>query len=278
MPTIIFNKKIVPADMPCINHADRGLTLGHGLFETILVKKNTYPALDYHWKRLLASAPLLEINLPFSLEELEFMLSELITRNNLQDKLAGARVTITHGEAERGIVPVQRPNPNFLITTFECASPNDKPYSVLIVKTRKNEHTIAAQVKSLSYIDNILAKQEAMKQEYDEAILLNTASNIADGSISNIFMVKNNQIITPPICDGALPGVVRAILLEEFHQDFSIIEKSISPTDLILADEIFLTNALIGIKPVNKLNLKCFYSFPFANKISNILREKKNYI
>lgn len=206
------------------------------------------------------------------------MLNDLIIKNNLQDKLAGARVTITHGEAARGILPIQSQKPNFLIAVFECATPSNNPFSAILVNTRKNEQSPAARVKSISYIDNILAKQEAMNQGYDEAILLNTASNIADGSISNVFMVKDNQIITPPVSDGALPGVVRAILLEEFHEHFSIVERSISPTELMLADEIFLTNALMGVKTVNKLGSKRFSSFLIAHQLSAILREKKNYI
>jgi branched-chain amino acid aminotransferase len=278
MPVIIYNKKIIPSENPCIRHNDRGFTLGHGLFETILVKKGATPALDYHWRRLESSAPILGITLPFSREELASMLNELIIKNNLQNKLAGARVTITHGESARGILPVQAPQPNFLITVFECAAPSDKPFSACIVNTRKNEHTPAARVKSISYIDNILAKQEAMHQGYDEAILLNTALNVADGSISNVFMVKDKQVITPPVSDGALPGVVRSILLKEFSQDFTIIERSISSEELMLADEVFLTNALMGIKSVNKVDAKLFSSFSVASQLSASLREQKNYI
>lgn len=277
MSVIIYNKKIVPSEDPCIRHNDRGFTLGHGLFETILVKKSATPALDYHWRRLEASAPILGIALPFSYQELKSMLNDLIIKNNLQDKLAGARITITHGEAARGILPVQAPQPNFLITVFECAAPSNKPFSACIVNTRKNEHTPAARVKSVSYIDNILAKQEAITQGYDEAILLNTASNVADGSISNVFMVKDNQVITPPVSDGALPGVIRSILLEEFNQDFSMVERSISPEELMLADEIFLTNALMGIKSVSRLDDKIFASLPVANKLGALLRGRKNY-
>lgn len=206
------------------------------------------------------------------------MLTELIIQNNLQDKLASARVTITHGEAARGLLPALAPTPNFVIAVFESATPSDKPFSACIVNTRKNEHTAASRVKTISYMDNILAKQEAMSQGYDEAILLNTASNVADGSISNIFMVKDDQIFTPPVSDGALPGVVRAILLEEFSRNFLITEKSFSPDELKQADEIFLTNALMGIKPVHRLGNMYFSSFSVANKLSNLLREKKNYI
>lgn len=278
MSSIIFNKKLVPSENPCIRYNDRGFTLGHGLFETILVKKGAVPAIDYHWARLNASAPVIGISVPFSKQELELMLNELIIENNLQDKIAGARVTITHGESERGILPLHTPQPNFLISVFECASPVDRPYSALIVNTRKNEHTASATIKSISYLDNILAKQEAMNQKYDEAILLNTASNIADGAISNVYMVKDGKIFTPPVADGALPGVIRRILLEEFNTSFSITEQSISVPDILDADEVFLTNALMGVKPVSRLNTRKYSSFAIANSIDEALRDKKNYI
>lgn len=273
-----MNNQIVPAENPCIRHNDRGFTLGHGLFETILVKKSAIPALDYHWQRLKTSAPIIGITLPFTRQELELMLTKLIVNNHLQDKIAGARVTITHGESERGILPLKAPQPNFLISVFECASPIDRPYSACIVNTRKNEHTASARIKSISYLDNILAKQEAMSRGYDEAILLNTASKIADGSISNIYIVKNGQTFTPPVVDGALPGVVRSILLAEFNHLFQIIEKTISPAELMEADEMFLTNALMGVKSVGKVDEKEFNSFVVANKIGRALCDVKNYI
>lgn len=278
MSIIFYNKKTVSSEAPCIRYNDRGLTLGHGLFETILVKHGIFPALDYHWKRLVSSAPILGIILPFSREELESMLTELIIQNNLQDTLASARVTITHGESARGLLPTQAPNPNFVIAVFESVSPSDKPFSAFIANTRKNEHTAASRVKTICYMDNILARQEAMSHGFDEAILLNTASNVAGGSISNVFMVKDHQICTPPVSDGALPGVVRAILLEEFSSDFCIIEKSINPNELKQADEIFLTNALMGIKSVHRLDNTDFSSCSITHKLSDLLRDRKNYI
>lgn len=105
-----------------------------------------------------------------------------------------------------------------------------------------------------------------MHQKYDEAILLNTVTHVADGSISNVYMVKDNQIITPPITDGALPGVIRSIMFEECKDHFHIMEKSITAIDLLDANEVFLTNALMGVKSVD-----------LVNEIKRILQEK-NYI
>lgn len=258
---------MLPSDHPCVRYNDRGLTLGHGLFETILVKKSIMPALDYHWQRLESSALLMGIILPFDRYELETMINQLIAENAFQNKIAGARVTVTHGEAERGILPVNIPEPNFLISVFECAAPGDRPFTALIVNTRKNEHSLSSRIKSLSFLDNIFARQEAMSQKYDEAILLNTAGNVADGSIANVFIINDGQIFTPPVSDGALPGVMRSILIEEFKDNFPIVEKSISADELLMADEVFLTNALMGLKSVQKINTREFWNFEVQNKI-----------
>lgn len=276
--TIIYNKQSIPSDHPCIRSNDRGFTLGHGLFETILVKYGVIPALDYHWRRLNTSAPLMDIALPFDQAELRVLINQLINENNLTDKIAGARVTVTHGESERGLLPIQKPIPQFLISVFECPKPSDKPLTALIVNTRKNEHSLSSRIKSISYLDNILAKKEAYDQHYDEAILLNTASHVADGSMSNIYMVKEGQIYTPAISEGALPGTVRSILLEECNAFFSFIEKSISVEELFEADEVFLTNALMGIKSITQINHQKFDSFVVTNNIRKILRERKDYV
>jgi branched-chain amino acid aminotransferase len=278
MPTIIFNGNLIPSDKPCIKNNDRGLTLGHGIFETILIKNSATPALDYHWKRLKTGAQLISIEVPFSKQELEGMLQNLVIENVLQNKIASARVTITHGESTRGIFPLKTPKPNFTIAVYEYLHPVIDNYSALIVSIRKNEFAPSSRIKSLSYLDNILAKQEALESGYDEAILLNTAANVADGTIFNIFMVKNGHIITPPITDGALPGVIRSILLKEFKDDFSIGEESISVQEIMNADEIFLTNALVGIQSVNKLNKTHFNSSEITNNIAMMLKERKNYI
>ena len=276
--SIIYNGNIIPSNQACIKSNDRSFTLGDGLFETILVKKSSFPALDYHWRRLEASAAITGIAVPFTYQELELMLSQLIKKNKLQNKMAGARLTITSGESERGILPSPQTKPNFVIAVFELASVISAEYSAIIVSVIKNEYAPCSRVKSTSYLDNILAKKEAVNLGYDEAILLNTASNIADGAISNIYMVKNKQIFTPPISDGALPGVVRSMLFEECDHQFSITEKSLSVADILDADEVFVTNALMGVRPVSRLNTKKFDFSPIANSIGNALRETKDYI
>lgn len=274
---IIFNGKIVPTNHPCINYNDRSFTLGHGIFETILVNKSVIFAVDYHWRRFQTSARLIDIRIPFSYDEFITMLNEVIQINHLQNTIAGIRVTLSQGEAARGILAPTPITPNFVIMAFERALNGPPTLAGLIVQSRKNETAVSAKIKSTSYLDNILAKKEALAEGFDEAIFLNTVANLADGAVSNFFIVNNNQIYTPRVEDGALPGVIRQILLDDSTTHFSISEQTISLAMLKQADEIFLTNVLIGVKSLHRLNNQIFKSFEVANKIAGWLKDYKNY-
>ncbi len=277
IPRIMFNKQVIPSNQACLHYNDRSFTLGHGLFETILVKHGVVPALDYHWKRLKKSAGIVGITLPFSYEELAQMIDELILENDLKHTLAGARLTVSSGDSLRGVVPSGAFTPNVILSVFEHALING-PWSATVVSIKKNEQAPSSRLKSTSYIDNIFAKQEALNLGYDEAILLNTQANLAEGAVSNVFMIKNSCIITPPVSDGALPGIIRSILLEEFAGLFSITEKTISLAELMMADEVFLTNSLMGVQSLCRLNNKTFNRFNLTCEIADTLRDKKNYI
>lgn len=275
---ILFNDKLLPANQSCIKCNDRAFTLGHGLFETLFIHNNQIPALSYHWQRLVTGSALLGCPIPFTLEKFQKMILQLTAANKLEKGMAGARLTLSRGESERGLLATIDTLPNFSLSVFKLAASTKSSFAVKIVNLRKNEFSPTAQVKSTSYIDNILAKEQAVREGFDEAILLNTAANVADGSVANIFMVKNKQIFTPKLSDGALPGVVRQILLTELNHKYNITEKTISLSCLMNADEIFLTNALMGVKPVHRINNKNLSNFNLSGKLANLLREAKNYI
>lgn len=277
MSTIIYNGQEIPAQQPCIKYNDRGFALGHGLFETILIKNSHVPLLDYHWKRLSSSASLLNVVIPFSQAQFYSMLLTLIKNNGLEHSTAGARLTITQGEAERGLIaPVK--NSNYVISVFAHRISSNLNYTAEIVSTRKNESSLSSKVKSINYLDNIFAKQEAIDLGFNEAILLNSRSNIADGAISNIFIVANDKIYTPLISDGALPGVIRGVLLEEFFDIFSIEEKTITVAELFNAQEVFITNALLGVQPVQRISNKNFSQHIISSELALMFKNKKNYI
>ena len=264
--------------MPCINAQDRSFTLGHGLFETMFVNQGDIPAFSYHWERLNASAPKIDIKLPFSQNQLKTFINEVVEENDLAHQAIGVRVTVSHGEAPRGIWPSAIPAANFVISAFPLEQRVDNPFKAFIVAIPKNEKALSASIKSTSYLDNILAKREAINNGFDEAILLNGAGFVADGAISNIFMVKCGEIVTPSIEDGALPGIIRSILIQELGHKYPILERSITKAELLEADEVFVTNALLGVQPVRQINDRLFSSLNLAQKIGDDLRTQKNYI
>ncbi len=278
MSFIIYNGALIAADGACIHHDDRGFTLGHGVFETILVEQGIAPWLSYHWQRLLQSAALLEINQPFTYQVLKDMIITLIKANQLTNKIAAVRLTLSFGRSARGILPSTPLKPNFVLSAA-LYQPNLQPFfSAWIASTRKNEHSLSARIKSLSYLDNILAKQEAHTKGFHEAILLNTAGLVADAATSTIFMVKDKKIYTPPVLDGALPGVLRAILLTTCQPEFTIYERSLTTQALLNADEVFLSNALMGIQPVHQINQINYRLHITSHTLSIKLNQYKKFI
>ena len=254
MKYAIFNTQLVEVKNPQISLQDRGVTLGVGLFETIACKNQQIKALNYHWQRLIKSARLLSIPLPFTLNELEQLLINLIKQNKVVNESLAIRLTLTEGCSDRGIVTASPPTPNFFITISKL--PNFKTsMSVNIVNITRHENALSSRIKSISYLDNVIAKKEAQNAGFDEAILKNTQGHIAEGAVSNIFIIKNNNtVVTPPIQEGALPGTYREQLLKVLPPYFKITEEIITTDDLKNANEIFLTNALMGVRPVHLID------------------------
>ena len=253
MKYVLHNKSLVPKCDAKISIFDRGVTLGSGLFETMMIINGSIRNGSYHWSRLESSCKMLEIKLPFNKTDFFEMIYTLSKKNRCEKMIACARLTITEGESERGILPPDNVSSNFFITMSPIPE-FKKSMSVIIVKTIRNEQSISSRIKNISYLDNIIAKKEAFSLGYDEAILKNSKNNISEGAVSNIFIVKtDNSIVTPFVSDGALPGTMRQMLLSESYSNFKIEEDIISESDIHYAKEIFLTNALMGIVPINKV-------------------------
>jgi len=280
MSHIIINGKKNKSNDPCISAYDRGFTLGHGLFETILINKGSIPLLEYHWNRLVTSIELIGIKLPFDLLELTNMINDLLHTNSLADVRVALRLTITDGISERGLLSNGNQEPTYILSMSQLPNSLTKSMTATVVNTRRNEYSLSSRIKSISYLDNIIAKREAVSKGFDEAFLLNSISNLAEGAISNIFIVKKNNVLTPPIIDGALPGVTRHIILNSLILDNIEVKEQHINTDMLLdADEVFITNALLGVKPIHMINNKLLSNeFQVANLVSSSLKEQFNYI
>lgn len=203
----------------------------------------------------MASSCTLGIKLPFSYSDLQKMTADIISKNQLLNCKGSLRLTITDGVSERGILATGNPTPSYTLTSATLPENKRHSMSATIVETRRNEQSMASRVKSISYLDNILARKEAVLKGADEAFLLNSKGLLAEGSVSNVFIVNNKTVSTPRIDDGALPGVVRHVILNALNfNELTIKEEEISLEMLLNAEDVFITNALFGVMPINQIN------------------------
>jgi branched-chain amino acid aminotransferase len=158
---------------------------------------------------------------------------------------ASLRLTVTRGPAPRGVLPPSSPSPTVLMTAVPAgASPGTALIAVASV-TRRNEHSPLSRIKSLNYLDSILARREAADHGADDAVLLNTQGRVAETTTANLFAVIDGVVVTPPVAEGALPGIARRLVLEALE----VIERPLLLQELYRAEEIVLTNSL-GVRPV----------------------------
>ncbi len=222
---------------------DRGFLLGDGIFETVAVKRGQAKRLVGHLARLRHDADVIGLKVPWDDDTLVLWIAQTTLENDLAD--AVVRITITRGPGPRGLLPPTGQHPTVLITAA-LLPPTDEPARLIIGSvTRRNEHSPLSGIKSINYLDNIVARREAHARDADDAVILNTQGRVAETTVANIFALIGGGIITPPITEGALPGLMRADVLKLARGD----EAPITVAGLKNASEVFTSNAL-GIRPV----------------------------
>ncbi len=260
---IWHNGVLQSADHGCVAPADRGFTLGDGLFETLRVQEGRILRLDSHLRRLESGAAILHIELP----QLDYpeIFAKTLEANGLVN--AVLRLTVTRGISTRGILPAMTVRPTVMVTAAPPAPPLPPARCIVASVTRRNEYSPLCGVKSLNYLDNILARLEAGEKGVDEALLCNTQGHVAESTVANLFIVtKEGKIQTPPLQDGALPGTMR----EEIRTCVPVQEASLTVQQLRNAVEIFLSNSL-GIRPVVELDGKRYDIGPVTEKLRTML-------
>jgi branched-chain amino acid aminotransferase len=249
-----FNGELLPLNGIAIPATDRGFLLGDGFYETIACNNGHPVRFLEHLARLQKSADFMNFALPYDLDEIQAAIHDVLVGCQLMKTRAALRLTITRGSGPRGLLVPTDIKPLILISA--AAAPTS--YTDAKVKTVsivRNEHNPSAKIKSLCYIDNIFAFEEAHKAGCDEALLLNTKGNIAEGSISNIFFIKGNILLTPALNDGALCGIMRdAVLKKASLLGLQIEETSLRPEITSTCDEAFLTNSLCRVRPISEID------------------------
>lgn len=240
MRDIIFNEDKI--------NLDSGYFFGRGVFETILVKDKPI-FLKEHISRLNEGIKIL--NLGDKVIEEDIL--NIINKHNI--KYCGLKIVVT----EKNIVLEKRDIPyksdDYL-----------KGFSLKLSNINRNSKSKLSYIKSINYLENILEREEALNNGYNEVLFLNEKGFLSEGSMSNIFIVIDKEIYTPSIKCGLLPGIVRNFLIKEYK----IIEKELTLEDIMMADEIFITNSLLGIMRISKFGNRILTE----NKITIMLRKE----
>ena len=250
---VFLNDKLVDIDKATISVTDSGFLYGAGLFETMHSHNGVVFALTDHLDRLFASADVLSINNPYDREYIAEAINKVLLANKLTD--ARLRLTLTNGpmaESEE-----QRKSTLLITATkFRPYPPEYYKKGVLVVLCPFKQNPIdpASGRKTTSYFSRMIALNLAHQKRAAEAIWFTVDNRLAEGCISNVFLVKDSVLYTPPINTPVLPGVARkTVCLLAKQNSIKLTEKDLSIDDLYGADEIFLTNVIMQVMPIMKV-------------------------
>jgi branched-chain amino acid aminotransferase len=237
---------------------DHGLLYGDGVFEGIRVYAGKLFHVDMHLRRLYDSARAIRLTIPISVEQMKSAIEQTFKANNFTD--CYVRVVITRGVGDLGINPKNSRQPSvFIITDLISVYPKEMYEKGMAVITssyiRNHPNATSPRIKSLNYLNNILAKIEANDAGVPEAVMLNHEGNVAECTADNIFIVRNGHVLTPAMTDGILEGVTRNVIMELCATNgVPCNEKTLQRHDLYIADEIFVTGTGAEVMPVTKVD------------------------
>ena len=225
---------------------DRGFLLGDGVFETIAVINHKPLWLTQHLQRMEAAAD--ELGIPFDRRMSGTGIEAVLGKS--QSKLEVMRLTLSRGVTARGIAG-EGSEPSLLVTLDAFATKNlFQPCRLKVSTIRRNEFAPSSRLKTLSYIDGIMAARE-VAGDADDALMLNTGGHVASSTVANIFLVKNGRLITPSLDQGILAGITRRHLVDNSSK---CTEKRVQLSELFNADAVFLANSLRFVRQVTHIN------------------------
>lgn len=273
---INFNGTMVSKDANILTQ-NRGFLYGDAVFETVKIINNKILFLEDHYFRLMASMRVVRMEIPmnFTMEYLEEQILSLVKNNSLSDS-SRARITVYRNDG--GYYLPSNNSISFLIHTVALEnafySIEQREYEVDLYKDFYVTKQLLSSIKTTNKIINITGSIYAHENGLDNCVLLNDSKNVVEALQGNIFMLIGNRLITPPVSEGCLNGVMRKQILglAKRIEHLEVVEEVISPFDLQKADELFLTNVIKGIQPITKYRKKTFTA-KIANQLVQMLNE-----
>lgn len=255
---VYLNGELVPQEEAKISVFDHGVLYGDGVFEGIRAYNRRIFKLDEHVERLYNSAKIIMLEIPISQEEFKKAIISVCKANEIVDGYI--RPVVTRGAGTLGLSPWLCPKPNIFVIADTIKLYPDEYYEkglpIVTVPTRRNlAEAVNPIVKSLNYLNNILAKIEAKNAGAEEAIMINQDGYVAECTGDNIFMIKKGVLYTPPVYMGVLPGITRATVMDlATEMGIKVVEMPITRGELFIADEVFLTGTAAEVVPISSID------------------------
>jgi len=261
---IYLNDKFVQEHDAVVSVFDHGFLYGDGVYETIRSYGPRLFMRDQHLSRLFRSAETIGLTIPIPLKKWADILHDAMAHNNVgtDQQDAYLRITISRGAGDIGLDPALCPSPTVVVMAKPLVPPSSALYesgvNIIVASTRRNlPSALPPQVKALNFLNNILAKREAIAADAFESVLLNWEHHLTECTISNLFFVVDGQLRTPALECGLLDGITRGIVIRLAGElKISIEEGHFTVDQLYRADECFLTNTSMEIMPVSIVDTK----------------------
>lgn len=259
MPRLVYvNGKLVPPSDATISVYDHGLLYGDGVFEGLRSYGGKVFRLEAHLRRLYESAKAILLDIPISEQEMARAVNDTLAANEMED--AYLRLVVTRGEGTLGLDPNRCSRPQVIIIVDKIALYPSEFYEqgleiVTVSVARNHPAALDPRIKSLNYLNNILAKIEGLKAGCVEALMLNHKGEIAECTGDNVFLVRDGALLTPPADAGILEGITRAAVIELAEQaGIKVKQVPLTKHDAYIADECFLTGTAAEVIPVVKVD------------------------
>lgn len=253
----IFDGKIIAWKSLTLDKMTRGFLYGDGIFETMRSHEYKIFRIRDYLERLSNSAKIVNLSIPFDENKICPMIETLLKSLKIPD--AYIRLTLWRKKPE-AFDPLNEMDSHYLVTVRPLVRISAALYKngiscIISKKYRKNEHSPVSHIKSLSFLENILCRQQAHLSGVKETLLLNTKGFLAEASVSNVFFVKRGVVFTPSVSCGIVPGIMRKTILEIADTSgIEVKEGKYKPHKIKEADEVFLTNTLIRVLPVTEID------------------------
>ena len=250
---------------------DRGLLLGDGLFETILADHGDLDAFDAHVERMVRGCAVLGLPAPAA-DRLRAAALAILGERGLTGARAAVRLTWTAGSGGRGLERPAAPETRLLAQAAPAPVPAG-PARLATVAIRRNATSPTSRLKTLAYLDNVMARRDALAAGADEALMLNAEDEVCGGAAANLFWIAGGRLFTPALACGVLDGVMRGqVLAAAAGLGVDVVEARAGVESLAEAEGVFLTNSLIGLRPVSAIDGRAISGHALIDRLDQARR------